>query len=117
MNTIIKQYNLAFSNVITNGKNYKQCFAPDATLAADIAYHLSGSFDEGHFMQVLKEIDRALTNQAYQREISFNDTSVEITTTNVTINDVYTIPINDYKRILEEWINFLKTPPLNFQKM
>lgn len=117
MSNILEQYNLTFRNGYRDGRNYKQCIAPDATNDADIAYHLSNIDDEGYVDLVLEATDKALAGGIFQKEHSFNDTSVDFTTTTVTIHDVYTIPINDYKAIIVEWSKFLKQPPLHRQKV
>src|SRR5215212_11177841 len=105
MNQILNQYHLTFKNVILNdGTILKTCEAPAATDSSTIALHLTSSRKFDMFDSILYDVERALANEGYQKEHSIGDTFVQIALTTVTIDEWITLPITDYKAILEEWI-------------
>lgn len=117
MSNILTQYHLTFINKTVAGENFKLCKAPDATVFGYIAVHLNQAADVIEFESILNEIDSALFNNPYQDSIGAGESYIEISPTQVTIEDIYSLPITDYKEIIKEWIKFCKTPPFRHQRI
>ncbi|HYG15455.1 MAG TPA: hypothetical protein VEC12_06840 [Bacteroidia bacterium] len=117
MSDILDKYGLIFKNHVAYGKNHKSCKSIAIGQFTPIVIHLLYCNTVEECDWIIEEIDNALAGNLYQSEVSINESSAEISPTTTNIEGGLTLPTVDYKEILLAWISFLKTPPLNWQKM
>ncbi|MBP6755710.1 MAG: hypothetical protein KA210_06140 [Bacteroidia bacterium] len=109
-----EQYGLTFTKWMEPESNelYNICSRDEVGVYSHLTF--IRYLNVGELNAIIKEITNAQNGQIYDSlpsSDSYEDVSLELSFPNITIDDVLTVPMEDFKELLLEWIDFISIEP------